>query len=68
MLNPISEPVPVPTKRVLKPWLEMLKVGDTYRFPIATNIGSLRVAATKLAIKIACKLQDDGSVKVTRTA
>jgi hypothetical protein len=64
-----KDPVKVPT-RPLRPnmteTLRELKVGDTYRYPIGTNYGSIRTIATGIGIKIILRQLDNGDIEVTR--
>lgn len=63
-----SEPIPVPTRtRVsLTLALKNLKVGDTVRFPVGANYGSIRTLSTVHGIKVHIKMLDSGEIEVTR--
>jgi hypothetical protein len=46
--------------------LRRLRVGDSLRFPLGTNYGSIRTLATSLRIKVIMRQLDTGEIEVTR--
>jgi hypothetical protein len=63
-----ADPIPVPTRPRINVTdaLRKLLVGDTLRFPLGTNYGSIRTLATSLGIKINLRQLDSGEIEVTR--
>lgn len=64
----MTDPVSVPTRPKLNVTqsLRALRVGDTLRFPLGTNYGSIRTLATSLGMKIHLRALDTGEIEVTR--
>lgn len=62
------EPARVQTKpRInLTEALQGLNVGETIRFPLGTNYGSLRTLATVNHIRVQLRSLDSGEIEVTR--
>jgi hypothetical protein len=46
--------------------LREMRVGDTLRFPVGINYGSVRTLATELGIRIRMRHQVGGELEVTR--
>jgi hypothetical protein len=58
--------VPTRTKVNITEALRSLRVGDTIRFPVGTNYGSVRTLATVHGIKVHLRMLDSGEIEVTR--
>lgn len=63
-----QDPVRVPTRARpnITETLKELRVGDTVRFAVGTNYGSIRTLATVHNIRIIMRMLDSGEIEVTR--